>query len=200
VIRLDDWTVASPWGDVPATVPGCVHTDLLAAGLIDDPYLDDNEERLRWIGHTAWVYTATFDWTPDGHQRTDLVCEGLDTVATLTLNGVRLGGTANQHRSYRFPVRHLLREGPNTLTVRFDPAPEYAESMRAALGDRPGAYEAPYPFIRKMACNFGWDWGPALVTAGIWRPIGLESWRAGAARGWPPSVRWSAATGWRRTS
>src|SRR5690606_22667244 len=106
----------------------------------------------------------------------DLVCAGLDTVAEVTLNGVRVGATANQHRSYRFPVRHLLREGENTLTVTFSSALEYAEERQAVLGHRPGAYHSPYAFIRKMACNFGWDWGPDLVTAGIWRPIGLESW------------------------
>lgn len=175
---------------VPATVPGCVHTDLLAAGLIDDPYLDDNENRLAWIGDTIWTYTTTFDWAADGHERTDLVCQGLDTVAELTLNGVSLGATANQHRSYRFPVWHLLREGPNTLTVRFDPAPAYAERWRAALGERPGAYAAPYPFIRKAACNFGWDWGPALVTAGIWRPVGLESWSGARLAEVRPVVRY----------
>nr|WP_188188252.1 glycoside hydrolase family 2 protein [Nonomuraea sp. SYSU D8015] len=162
--------------EVPATVPGCVHTDLLAAGLIDDPYLDDNEHRLAWIGRTEWTYRTAFTWSPDEHERTDLVCAGLDTVAAVTLNGVRLGDTANQHRSYRFPVRHLLRAGENTLEIRFGSAYDYAEERRAALGDRPRSYAEPYPFIRKMACNFGWDWGPTLVTAGIWRQIGLESW------------------------
>ncbi|MGW4664418.1 glycosyl hydrolase 2 galactose-binding domain-containing protein [Streptosporangium sandarakinum] len=173
---------------VPATVPGCVHTDLLAAGIIDDPYLDDNETRLTWIGRTAWRYETAFTWTPDGHERTDLVCEGLDTVATVVLNGVTVGATANQHRSYRFPVRHLLREGDNTLTVVFGSAYDYAEERRAALGDRPGAYAEPYQFIRKTACNFGWDWGPAVVTAGIWRPIGLESWSGARLAGVRPLV------------
>ncbi|GII04595.1 glycoside hydrolase family 2 protein [Planobispora takensis] len=161
---------------VAATVPGCVHTDLLAAGMIEDPYLDDNETRLSWIGRTDWIYETAFEWVPDDHERTDLVCRGLDTAATVTLNGVQIAETANQHRSYRFPVRHLLREGTNTLTVRFGSAYAYTEARRAALGERPGPYTEPYPFIRKMACNFGWDWGPTVVTAGIWRPIGLESW------------------------
>ncbi|MEU4508899.1 glycoside hydrolase family 2 TIM barrel-domain containing protein [Nonomuraea wenchangensis] len=177
----DGWTLSSRDAadlitGVPATVPGCVHTDLLAAGLIDDPYLDDNERRLAWIGRRDWTYRTTFAWSPDEHERTDLVCRGLDTVAEIALNGVRVGGTANQHRSYRFPVRHLLRHGANELTVTFRSAYAYAEEQRAALGERPGAYDEPYAFIRKMACNFGWDWGPTLVTAGIWRPIGLESW------------------------
>ncbi|MFE9426818.1 glycoside hydrolase family 2 protein [Kitasatospora sp. NPDC006697] len=179
----EGWTLTAVSGGtrfqaVPANVPGCVHTDLLAARLIDDPYLDDNETRLSWIGRTDWRYDTVFRWDPDQQEHTDLVCAGLDTVATVTLNGTLLGRTANQHRSYRFPVRHLLKAGENTLSIRFDSAYGYAEAQRAALGHRPGAYREPYPFIRKSACNFGWDWGPTVVTAGIWRPIGLESWSA----------------------
>ncbi|SDR25831.1 glycosyl hydrolase 2 galactose-binding domain-containing protein [Thermostaphylospora chromogena] len=178
----DGWTLRAASGDsgitgVPATVPGCVHTDLMAAGLIDDPYLDANETRLTWIGRTDWAYETSFHWEPDDPDaRVDLVCEGLDTVATVMLNGRELGTTANMHRSYRFPVRDLLVEGANSLCVLFGSPYEYAERRRAELGDRPGAYAEPYQFIRKMACNFGWDWGPTLVTSGIWRPIGLETW------------------------
>ncbi|MGW5263278.1 glycosyl hydrolase 2 galactose-binding domain-containing protein [Microbispora sp. NPDC004025] len=181
----DGWTVTavSSTGQLrpvvaglPAIVPGCVHTDLLAAGLIEDPYLDDNEDRLAWIGRTAWSYETTFVWDGTDDDRADLVCAGLDTVATLVLNGIEIGTTADMHRSYRFSVRHLLHAGENTLKILFDPPYAYAEAQQAALGDRPGAYAEPYQFIRKMACNFGWDWGPTLVTAGIWRPIGIETW------------------------
>ncbi|WDZ87344.1 glycoside hydrolase family 2 protein [Micromonospora cathayae] len=161
---------------VPATVPGCVHTDLLAAGLIPDPYLDDNETRLAWIGRTDWVYETTFDRPPGEPDRLDLVCAGLDTVATLTLNGVEVGRTENMHRGYRFDVAALLRDEDNHLAVRFDSAYRYAEAHRDRLGDRPNAYPEPFHFIRKMACNFGWDWGPTLVTAGIWQDIGLHAW------------------------
>ena len=178
-----DWTLRPIGGEphigpdqVPATVPGCVHTDLLAAGLIPDPYLDDNEQRLGWIGRTDWAYETAFDWTPDGAARTELDCAGLDTVATVELNGVVLGQTTNMHRRYRFDVTGALRPGANRLVVRFAAPYAYAERLRDELGDRPGAYPEPYNFIRKMACNFGWDWGPTLVTAGIWRPIGLRSW------------------------
>lgn len=89
-----------------------------------------------------------------------------------------LGETANQHRSSRFPFRHLLHEGDNTLEVRFTAPYTYAEDLRDRLGERPGAYTEPYPFTRKMACNFGWDWGPTLVTSGIRRPVTLESYNA----------------------
>ena len=93
------WTVrAADVGPVPASVPGCVHTDLLDAGLIPDPYVDDNEVGLAWIGRSEWVYETTFDFAEGGHDRVDLVADGLDTVATVSLNGVELGRTANMHR------------------------------------------------------------------------------------------------------
>ncbi|MEV6963726.1 glycoside hydrolase family 2 TIM barrel-domain containing protein [Hamadaea sp. NPDC051192] len=163
-------------GPVPATVPGCVHTDLLAAGLIDDPFLGENEPKTAWIGRSTWAYQLDFDWSDAGDQRADLVCAGLDTIATVTLNGVTLGDTRNMHRSYRFDAREALREGGNRLEVRFADVYQYTDELREQLGDRPNSYPEPFNFVRKMACNFGWDWGPTLVTAGIWRPIGLETW------------------------
>ncbi|MFC5005020.1 glycoside hydrolase family 2 protein [Dactylosporangium cerinum] len=175
------WTLRAagpaPLGDgpVPATVPGCVHTDLLDAGLIPDPYLDANELELAWIGRTPWVYETTFDAALTG-DRVELVADGLDTVATVTLNGIELGRTANMHRSYRFDVREALRPTGNHLEVRFDSAYDYALAVRDAVGERPNAYDEPFQYIRKMASNFGWDWGPTLVTAGIWQSIGLHSW------------------------
>jgi beta-mannosidase len=172
-------------GGIPAAVPGSVHTDLLAAGLIPDPYLDDNELRLGWIGRADWIYEARFDAPAGGADgvapvrgadRVDLECDGLDTVATIMLNGERLGRTENMHRRFRFAVGEHLRVGENVLRVRFHSAYRYAEAQRERLGSRPASFREPFNFIRKMACNFGWDWGPALVTAGIWRPIGLRSW------------------------
>jgi beta-mannosidase len=168
-------------GPVRATVPGCVHTDLLAAGLIPDPYEGENETGLGWIGEADWVYRTAFDWADDDGGATesstvDLVCEGLDTVATVTLNGVELGRTANMHRGYRFPVRSALRSGSNELAVAFESPLRYARRQRDEFPGRPHGYVHPYNQIRKMACNFGWDWGPTLVTSGIWRPIGLASW------------------------
>ncbi|GAA1743042.1 glycoside hydrolase family 2 protein [Luedemannella helvata] len=178
----EGWTVSAvgdapvPVAGVPATVPGCVHTDLLAAGLIDDPYLDANEVGLAWIGRTGWRYETTFAWSGAGAERTELVCAGLDTVAEVAVNGTVVGSTRNQHRSYRFDVGSVLRPGDNTVAITFTSAYAYAEGVRDAVGDLPNAYPQPFNFIRKMACNFGWDWGPTLVTAGIWRPIGLHGW------------------------
>jgi beta-mannosidase len=162
--------------EIPATVPGCVHTDLLAAGVIPDPFVNDNEVRLHWIGRTTWQYETSFDAPPHERGRLDLVCAGLDTIATVTLNDTELGRTENMHRGYRFDTAGALRPGRNTLRVRFDSAYAYANEMAQRLGPRPAAYTEPYNFIRKMACNFGWDWGPTVVTAGIWQPIGLDHW------------------------
>ncbi|MGK5678864.1 glycosyl hydrolase 2 galactose-binding domain-containing protein [Actinoplanes sp. URMC 104] len=172
----EGWTLSG--GDltgIPATVPGCVHTDLLRAGRIEDPYLDANETKLAWIGRTEWEYVSRFSFEP-GSARTDLVCAGLDTVAQIELNGSVVGETANMHRGYRFDVGALLRDGANEIKVKFKSAYAYAEGHRDRLGGRPNAYDEPFNFIRKQACNFGWDWGPTLVTAGIWQPIGLETW------------------------
>jgi beta-mannosidase len=172
----EGWTISgADVSDLPAGVPGCVHTALLAAGRIEDPYLDANETGLAWIGHTDWEYATTF--TADGvGERVDLVCAGLDTVASIELNGSPIGETANQHRSYRFDVGSVLRPGSNDLKITFRSAYAYASEAQAKLGARPDAYGEPFNFIRKQACNFGWDWGPTLVTAGVWQPIGLHEW------------------------
>jgi beta-mannosidase len=107
--------------DTPAQVPGCVHTDLLAAGLIPDPYLADHEDRLRWIGHTDWQYTTTFSAkVVEADERVDLVFEGLDTMARIELNGRELARTKNMHRSYRFDVKDFLLAGDNVIAVTFD--------------------------------------------------------------------------------
>ncbi len=162
--------------DFSATVPGEVHTDLLTAGAISDPFDGDNETRLAWIGRTDWTYRGRFAWTPGVEQRHDLVAEGLDTIATLVLNGTEIGRTANQHRCYRFDVTTLLREGVNDLEIRFEAPVTAAQRLSEELGERPRASGHPFNAIRKMASGYGWDWGPDLAGAGIWRPIAIESW------------------------
>ncbi|MDR1807262.1 MAG: glycoside hydrolase family 2 protein, partial [Propionibacteriaceae bacterium] len=167
---------------IPATVPGVVHADLMAAGLLADPYIGRAELDQMWVGDQTWTYRGRFALDPDGPElaaaHADLVCDGLDTLAEVTLNGHVLGRTANQHRRYTFDVVAALQPGDNVLEVRFDPAVPYAAGLLAELGPRPHPPVLPYPFntIRKMACNFGWDWGPILITAGIWKPLRLVTW------------------------
>ncbi|MET7278028.1 glycoside hydrolase family 2 protein [Kribbella sp. NPDC005582] len=182
------WTLQAVAGPVPeadagvlttpvaAAVPGEVHTDLLAAGLIPDPFDGDNESKLAWIGSTDWTYRTTFDWDADGHVVQELVADGLDTVATVTLNGTELGRTRNQHRGYRFDVTGLLVAEGNELVVAFEAPVEAAQRFAESLGLWPHTNKHPYNAIRKMASNYGWDWGPDLATAGIWKPIRIESW------------------------
>lgn len=161
---------------IPAIVPGLVHTDLLAAGLIPDPFLDRNEHKVTWIGSTDWEYRTTFDWAPDGHDRHDLVFDGLDTVARVTVNGEVIAETRNQHRTYRIDVTRLLREGENTLVVHFESPVAAADRASLEIGYRPHTYFHPFNALRKAACNFGWDWGLDAASAGIWKPVSLHSW------------------------
>lgn len=162
---------------VPATVPGSTHTDLLDAGLIPDPYLDRNEKVLAWMHRVDWRYATAFDAAPPADdERVDLVFDGLDTVATVSLNGAVVARTLNQHRSYRVDVREHLAEH-NELVVDLASALNYAEALESEHGHRPRPYPHPFVYVRKMACSFGWDWGPDLQTAGIWKPVRLERWR-----------------------
>jgi beta-mannosidase len=161
---------------VPALVPGCVHVDLMSDGRLDDPFFHDNETAVAWVGRTDWVYSRDVAWHGPGHDRVDLVFEGLDTVAGIEVDGVAVDATRNMHRTYRFDVTSLVDATPRPLEVRFTSAYTEAERLERELGPRPNAYPEPFPFIRKMACSFGWDWGPTLVTAGIWRPVRLEGW------------------------
>jgi len=178
---------ASPWRFrdcsgtrwLPATVPGCVHTDLLRAGEIPDPFWGTNEAGLQWIDERDWEYTADFDADLAllGEEAIDLVADGLDTVATVRVNGRRVASTENMFIGYRWDVRPLLRAGKNTLTIRFASATRHIRTHRTShrpreINDPVGGCTA----IRKEQCQFGWDWGPRFVTAGIWRDIRLEGW------------------------
>lgn len=178
------WIVRALSGPVPseiegqafdATVPGCVHTDLLEASAIPDPFDGDNESALEWIGETVWEYSRTFQ-IDDLTAFADLVCEGLDTLATVEINGHVVGHSQNQHRVHRWAVAPYLVSGLNSITVRFDSAVHHVRAADARYGPRPRSYSDSYNYIRKSASNFGWDWGIRAVTAGIWRDIRLERW------------------------
>jgi beta-mannosidase len=181
---------------IPATVPGCVHTDLLRARLIPDPYLDVKEALVQWVGLADWRYERTFPaFKAQSAERTDLVFRGLDTVARVELNGVQLAETRNMHRTFRFDVGPLLQEGTNTLAVTFRSPVKAADQFSEELGRRPHANHHPYNAIRKMACNFGWDWGPDLATVGIWKPVSLESWSNARLAGVRPLATVTGGTG-----
>lgn len=190
----EGWSLSHSDNLLPAQVPGCVHTDLLAASLIPDPFLGVNEPAVAWVGQRAWTYVRDLpgsDTAGEGHERTDLVFDGLDTAATITLDGREVGRTRNMHRRYRFDVtgRH------GRLEVDFASAYDEAASVRALTGERPNVYPEPFQYIRKMASSFGWDWGPTLVTAGIWRPVRLERWSTARLADVRPLVTVEGGTG-----
>jgi beta-mannosidase len=162
---------------LPASVPGGVHTDLLEAGRIPDPFLADNEERVQWVAEADWIYRCRFKIPKEmlTQERVELVCDGLDTLAEVDLNGNRLGRAENAFRQYRWQVKELLRPGRNELQVKFaSPTRTCAErqQVRPLLAPRDALPGAPH--LRKPPCQFGWDWGPRLPAVGIWRPIRLE--------------------------
>jgi len=162
---------------LPARVPGGVHTDLMALDLIPDPFVADNEKRVLWVAESDWVYRRTFtaDAALMAEQRVSLVCDGLDTLAEVTLNGVRLGETDNMFRQYTWDVKPLLREGENELVILFRSPVQYITAKQAERPLRGVSQAIPGgPYLRKAPCQFGWDWGPQLPPIGVWKDIRLE--------------------------
>lgn len=164
---------------LPGTVPGGVHTDLLAAGRIRDPFVGDEEKRVLWVAERDWVYRRVFEVETDllAAPQVFLVCDGLDTLAEIWLNGQRIGGAENMFRQYRWNVRDTLRGGENELRVIFRSSVAYAAALQhqrpmIEVNDPlPGA-----PYVRKAPSHFGWDWGPKLAPTGVWRGIRLEGY------------------------
>ena len=157
-----EWKVCKKKSEelIPATVPGTIHEDLLNAKKIEDPFYRDNEVNLMWIGETDWVYTREFDITEKLLQNENILlkCHGIDTVATIYINGKKAGYTDNMFRIWNLDIKKYLKSGTNTIKI--------------VLGSAiPGKCH-----IRKMQCNSGWDWGPQLVTCGIWKDIEICFW------------------------
>jgi beta-mannosidase len=171
-----------------ATVPGGVHTDLLALGRIPDPFVGDNEKKVAWVAESDWEYRTSFS-VPAGLLAEDqvfLVCDGLDTLATVVLNGQVLGRTDNMFRQYRWDVKALLRSkdasgqpASNDLLIHFASAVRFI-SQKQAQRALPGVSQAIAggPWLRKAPCQFGWDWGPQLPPVGIWKDLRLEGYSA----------------------
>jgi beta-mannosidase len=175
-----EWTLkqAGKQESMKVTVPGAIHTDLLAAGKIPDPYYQDNEDRVQWIGEVDWVYTRTFDLPKEFlcHEQVLLRCEGLDTLAVIKINSREIASTDNMFRTYEFDVRNMLKPGVNTIEVRLNSTIPYIQQHQEKHPipiRRPPHGVDGANWVRKEQCNYGWDWGPGLLTCGIWRPIKL---------------------------
>ncbi|WP_027386347.1 beta-mannosidase [Chryseobacterium gregarium] len=159
-----------------ATVPGTVHLDLMNNKIISDPYKDENEKKAQWIENEDWDYQASFKISSKEleNQNIDLVFNGLDTFSEIYLNGKLLTKTDNMFRKWEIPVKKDLKVGDNVLQIKFkssvNAGKELAKKVPFTMP------ESPRSFIRKAQYQFGWDWGPRLVTAGIWKDVQLNFW------------------------
>jgi beta-mannosidase len=172
----------SPQADItpqkwyPATIPGTVHTDLLNADLIPDPFYGKNEIDLQWIGQRDWEYQTQFDFPSEmeTEKTTYLIFKGLDTFAHIYLNGELIGKTENMFINYRFTVTDRLKEKNNVLKIVFKSALNTARKLIDEHGELFSARWPERSYARKAQYSFGWDWGPAFPTAGMWKPLYLE--------------------------
>ena len=163
-----------------ARVPGDVHTDLLREKLIPDPFYRDNELELQWIGRQGFSYQRDFTVTNAmlAEDCIELQCDGLDTLATVLINGTVVATTENMFRAWRWDVKSLVHTGTNSIEIRFAPALTYLEQKDfgrhlASWGDIIDSKVSGHAKIRKEQCNFGWDWGIKAATCGIWQDIRL---------------------------
>ncbi|MDD5694782.1 MAG: glycoside hydrolase family 2 protein [Bacteroidales bacterium] len=174
---------------MPARVPGTVHTDLLANHRIEDPFYRLNERQLQWIDKIDWEYRTIVkaDRNLMQKEHIDLVFAGLDTYAEVYLNEELILQMDNMFRTWRVQCKDHLKLGDNLLRVRFlSPIAEGLKKLQAQGYPLPASNDQSEtgglgdqrvsPFVRKAPYHFGWDWGPRLVTSGIWRPVSLEAW------------------------
>lgn len=179
--RLTNW--------YPATVPGVVHTDLLQNKIIEDPFFRLNERGLQWIDKEDWVYETCFTLAADmmRKENMELVFEGLDTYADVYLNDECILKADNMFRRWSIPVRQYIRKEDNILKVYFhspvkidvpkwDALP-YQYPASNDQSENGGLFNKKISiFARKAGYHYGWDWGPRLVTSGIWRPVYIRAW------------------------
>lgn len=164
---------------IQAEVPGCVHTDLIAAGVIDDPFYRNNEEKLMWIGEKGWDYSREFNISSEFLNKKKIIlnCQGLDTLADIYVNDCKIVSTNNMYREWELEVKKYLHKGKNKIKIHFkSPFPYLREKNQKfhipawSVGEH-RLYGGGW--LRKQPSNFGWDWGPKLVTMGIWKDIEL---------------------------
>ncbi|MDX6082257.1 glycoside hydrolase family 2 protein [Xanthomonas campestris pv. incanae] len=180
---------AAAW--LPAQVPGAVQTDLIAAKVVPDPFYRDNEGKIQWAGLSDWQYQTRFNVDAATLKRAhvELVFDGLDTFAEVTLNGKPLLSADNMFRQWRVDAKSLLKRGDNVLEVKlFSPIKKIQPWLAKQPYALPGAYDSAFgdepesrhssTYVRKAPYNFGWDWGPRMVNAGIWKEVRVEAWDA----------------------
>lgn len=182
------WKLEIPGSDFPvvdATVPGSVYHDLLTNQLIDDPFYRDNETVALKLMENDFHYSRTFSIDADLLESDAVLlrCEGLDTIAAVYVNGQPVGLANNMHRIWEFDIKSVLCLGENRIEIRFSSPLNYIKQSpeKEIVGSMADAVKG-YPVIRKAHCMFGWDWGPRLPDAGIWRDISIIGVRGARIR------------------
>ena len=177
----DNWKMrmAGSGEYLPARVPGSVYNDLLENGRMEDPYYRDNELKALKIMENDFEYATVFDAEREELERECVLLhfDGIDTIGDIFLNGQKLAHAENMHRTWEFPVKGILRERGNELKVILYSPTEYIRKADEKEGI-PGSRDAMkgFPYLRKAHCMFGWDWGPRLPDAGIWRDVKLVAY------------------------
>lgn len=165
---------------IPANVPGCVHLDLMNARIIEDPFYGDNESKVAWVHECDWEYSRAFE-ADERLLECDVVClecDGLDTIADVTINGCALGRVDNMYIQHCFNVHDKLIPGTNTIKLTFHSPvnfvkPHIERDPLMSPGDSiPGSI-----YTRKCPSQWGWDWGPKLPSSGIWRSVRLAGYK-----------------------
>lgn len=159
-----------------AQIPGTIHTDLLQNNLIPNPFLSNNEQQLHWIEDSTWEYTTKFTLTATQlkKQHIELLFDGLDTYAKVTLNNTQILLANNMFKSWLVNVKPYIKAGENTLQITFEPTAKKAAALAKLLPyTLPGENRV---HVRKAQYHFGWDWGPTLITCGIWKNVSLQFW------------------------
>lgn len=185
------WTFKQVRGNnwYPATVPGVVHTDLMDNKIIDDPFYRLNERSVQWVDKEDWEYKTTLNVAPDVFDKDniDLDFKGLDTYADVYLNDSCILKANNMFREWLIPVKGLLKKDGNELRIYFHSPiktdlPNY-DALKHPIeagndqSENGGVFDKKVSvFARKAGYHYGWDWGPRLVTSGIWRPAYLIGW------------------------
>lgn len=179
--RLNNW--------YPATVPGVIHTDLMANGIIEDPFYRLNERSVQWVDKEDWMYETHFDLDDNIFRKENIRLHfmGLDTYVHVYLNGENILEGENMFREWKVDIKNKLKQNDNKLEVffrspikedipKFDSYP-YRYQTGPDQSQQGGVFDKTVsPFARKAGYHYGWDWGPRLVTSGIWRPVYLEAW------------------------
>ncbi|MGE5498719.1 MAG: beta-mannosidase [Syntrophothermus sp.] len=168
-----------------ASVPGCVHTDLMNNKKIDDPFYSLNEKTMQWIGEKNWSYETKFNVSDEqlSKENIRLVFKGLDTYAKVYLNDNLILSADNMFREWNVECRKLLKPQDNVLRIDFrnvfdENMPKYnsAPYRLQAFDNNDQAEIKLNLYSRKAGYHYGWDWGPRLITCGVWRPVYLETW------------------------